>query len=572
MKKQMQILGVLCLSGIFVLGAMWFLRGTAVSAAPNATLIVNTLVDENDGSCTDGDCSLRDALALAATGDVIQFSVAGTINIASLGQLTLNTNQLTIEGNQQITINAFNSSRIFNVVATDITLDGLTIMNGTPSGTDCGAFTLSCGGGIMLQTNGAALSVTNSILQNNSATRGGGIYNFEGTVTIINSEFLDNSTSSGGGAIYTRAPGELTVSNTVFTGNAASDGGAVFKDGGAVTIASSVFSGNSASLSGGAILSQNSGLLTLENSQILSNTALYGGGINHVNSISIVNSTFAYNTAQEGGGLFLSSGTHTVVNTTVSNNTATDLSGGLASYGNLTLQNSTIVQNQAANGGAGLVGLGVSYVTTMLNHNLIVGNVLSGTTTASDVDLDNGTVDSFVSNGYNILGAVDANVVAFNQMGDQTAVSQANLGPLQDNGGLTWTHTLPMDSLAVNAGGANCAATDQRGVTRPQGVACDVGAYELDQFSLTLSLAGTGAGHVTSSPAGIDCGTNCTFTFAADTAVTLTASPENGSFFAGWGGVCSGQGSCVVSLDQLQNVTATFDELYLIYLPAVERP
>ena len=391
MKKIMQLLGTLLFAGVIGLVVVLLVRATAVSAAPTVTLVVDTLVDENDGSCADGDCALRDAIALAATGDLIQFSVAGTIDISSLGQLTLNTNQLTIEGNEQITITAQGASRIFNVLATGITLDGLTMMDGTPNTTDCGIFTLSCGGGIMLQTSGAALTVTNSVLQNNSAVRGGGIYNFEGIITVIDSEFADNTVSSGGGGIYTRSPGQLAISGSTFIGNDAYDGGAVYKQGGDVTIVNSLLTGNSAATSGGGILSQNSGSLTLENSQILSNTALYGGGINHTNSISITNSTFAYNIAQEGGGIFLSTGTHTVVNTTVSNNTATDLSGGLASYGDLTLRNSTIVQNRAVNGGAGLMGYGQAFVTANLDHNLIVGNVISGTTTANDVDLDDGT-------------------------------------------------------------------------------------------------------------------------------------------------------------------------------------
>jgi hypothetical protein len=57
------------------------------------------------------------------------------------------------------------------------------------------------------------------------------------------------------------------------------------------------------------------------------------------------------------------------------------------------------------------------------------------------------------------------------------------LGPLQFNGGLTETHALLPGSTAINRipGDACEVDTDQRGVTRPQGPACDVGAFELEQ-------------------------------------------------------------------------------------------
>jgi len=73
------------------------LLGSAVFATPAqaATLTVNTLVDENDGSCV-GDCSLRDAINTANPNDTITFGVTGTINL-SLGQLVIAQN-LTIIG------------------------------------------------------------------------------------------------------------------------------------------------------------------------------------------------------------------------------------------------------------------------------------------------------------------------------------------------------------------------------------------------------------------------------------------------------------------------------------------
>ena len=77
-------------------------------------------------------------------------------------------------------------------------------------------------------------------------------------------------------------------------------------------------------------------------------------------------------------------------------------------------------------------------------------------------------------------------------------------------------------------------------------------------YSLSLSLAGTGSGTVTSAPAAINCGTTCTGNFESGTTVTLTAAATAGSQFAGWSGACSGAASCVVTIDAATNVSATF--------------
>ncbi len=77
--------------------------------------------------------------------------------------------------------------------------------------------------------------------------------------------------------------------------------------------------------------------------------------------------------------------------------------------------------------------------------------------------------------------------------------------------------------------------------------------------ALTVNKAGSGNGTVSSSPAGIDCGTSCIADFGPGTTVTLTQTAASGSTFAGWGGACSGSGSCVVSMDAAKSVTATFN-------------
>jgi hypothetical protein len=74
-----------------------------------------------------------------------------------------------------------------------------------------------------------------------------------------------------------------------------------------------------------------------------------------------------------------------------------------------------------------------------------------------------------------------------------------------------------------------------------------------------LSVTVTGNGKVTSSPAGIDCGTDCDQAYDQGTDVTLTADPDPGSEFDAWGGACSGSSlTCLVDMDSSKSVTATF--------------
>jgi len=86
------------------------------------------------------------------------------------------------------------------------------------------------------------------------------------------------------------------------------------------------------------------------------------------------------------------------------------------------------------------------------------------------------------------------------------------------------------------------------------------GPAQPTNYTLTLTKAGTGSGAVSSSPAGINCGSTCSASFTSGSTVTLSATPDSGSTFAGWSGAgCTGTGNCVVTLTAAQSVTATFN-------------
>jgi hypothetical protein len=83
--------------------------------------------------------------------------------------------------------------------------------------------------------------------------------------------------------------------------------------------------------------------------------------------------------------------------------------------------------------------------------------------------------------------------------------------------------------------------------------------FRLPAYPLSVTKTGPGSGTITSTPAGIDCGTACSASYAAGTSVRLVATPAVGSVFAGWSGACSGLSStCTVSMDAAKAVTAVF--------------
>jgi hypothetical protein len=84
-------------------------------------------------------------------------------------------------------------------------------------------------------------------------------------------------------------------------------------------------------------------------------------------------------------------------------------------------------------------------------------------------------------------------------------------------------------------------------------------------YLLTVARSGSGAGAVISSPAGIDCGTACSGSFASGADVTLTATPAFGSAFAGWGGACTGTVACTATMTSARDVTAIFVAIVSTY-------
>ena len=335
---------------------------STISAAPGPIVTVDTLIDEADGSCADGDCSLRDAIATASSGDIINFSISGTIVLSStphfLGELVLD-RDLTITGTMPITVSGNNATRVFNALAGNITLDSLHIISGAVTSSDCGVAPTLCGSGIILQSNSVSITVANSILSGNTAQFGGAIYNSGGTLTLMNSTLISNSAlSNAGGGIYNLG-GTVELNNSTLLDNSAQFGGGISTFQGPVTLNYTTLSGNSATDTGGGIYNFE-GALTISNSTISGNSALDDGGGIYSNNPS--------------GNCMALAGT-SITNSTLSNNSATETGGGIHNQnGVMEITHSTITTNTAGVDGAGILSFNNSVTCARIGNSIIAGN------------------------------------------------------------------------------------------------------------------------------------------------------------------------------------------------------
>jgi hypothetical protein len=179
-----------------------------------------------------------------------------------------------------------------------------------------------------------------------------------------------------------------------------------------------------------------------------------------------------------GGGVY-NNGTFNLTQSTISGNSARSDVGGVLNRGALTMIHDTISDNSALGVGEGVGNDG----NLTLDSTLISGN-----TAPSGREVYNRTPGTIAANNFNLFGFNgNAGVIGFtpgpNDVVPAVGVTLAEiLDGLGDNGGTTPTHALVAGSPALNAIGAGCPPplADQRAITRPQGVRCDVGSFELE--------------------------------------------------------------------------------------------
>jgi hypothetical protein len=331
----------------FVALAVVVIVSAAFNPASAATLTVINTSDAGAGS-------LRNAIASAAPGDTINFSVTGTITLTT-GTLSIMQNvTITGPGASSLTVSGNSASGVFAIAAgITINISGLTVSNGA-AGIASGIF-----------NNGGSLTLTNVAISGNTCW-GSGV---------------------GGCGIQNINSGTATLTNVTVSGN------------------------------------------------LCFGAASFGCGIANNATLTLTNVTISGNSASGGPGGIYNVGIATLTNVTISDNPTGGIFGG--SPGTTSLRN-TIVANSPS-------GSNCTGTITSLGHNL----------------------DS-------------ANTCLFTGTGDLTNTNPV-LGLLALNApGTTQTYALLAGSPAIDkADPVIFPATDQRGITRPQGAAADIGAYEV---------------------------------------------------------------------------------------------
>jgi CSLREA domain-containing protein len=404
-----------------------------------ATFFVNSTGDAADQSTADGNCDTGSLVGEPRPGGIFvlvpECTLRAAIQQANASSMAGVTNVIDATG----VTGTINLGSDLPELTTDMNINGPGASQLTVQGnsTSFDIFTIGSRGNISAHFNSVSISGLTASGGKALTQDGGGIFNAQNTT--------------------------LTLDDVVVSNNAASNSGGGIANFGTLTITDSTVSTNTAGQSGGGINS--SGTLTITGSTIKGNTALNGGGIGSGSAtgdaaLTMTNSTISGNTGTSvGGGLSNGEGTATLTNVTINGNTA-GIEANVRNFGppagntEITFKN-TIVANPQ--GGGTNCGTNADGLLTSAGHNLS-SDASCGFTQTADIQNQNPL-----------------------------------LGNLTNNGGPTETHELQAGSLAIDAADtASAPSEDQRGIPRPQGVAADIGAFEVKQAPIVVEAKPTG--------------------------------------------------------------------------------
>ena len=487
----------------------------AITKIAQAQMPITTVGNGWAGSCTEA------AFANAvAQGGEIRFNCGQWPTVIKLTKVVKISADTVIDGNNLITLDG--QSRT-GILATsqhlNVTLRNLTFINGITQGQG-GALNLgywsnltvsnstfrynralendsACdGGGAIFIGGGSVAHIENSHFDSNRANNGGAINNLRSGLTILNSSFNNNHAQhtgninrfgdcGGGGAVYidaTRKPQDGGPDRIILRGNRYSNnttnnhGGAIFigvHSGERVEIGASYFENNrvtkAASMptsgTGGAIWfgkavgSAVGNYLTIYNAAFINNHAdTQGGGLWTALPATVSNSTFHGNTAINPAQLD-------------KDNWRKGNGGGIAvaHRAQVIVESSTIVGNRAGFNGGGVVGENIAARNSIIANN--VGDWY--------LDLQQNCTHELKNWGGNLQflhNRTEEDHRHWSGCGRTLPQANPRLGTLSNG-------TLPLlwGSPAIDTAVGVCPATDQRGTPRPQGQACDIGAFELSR-------------------------------------------------------------------------------------------
>jgi CSLREA domain-containing protein len=476
-------------------------RGNAARAQA-AVFTVSTTSDAPhsvplNGTCTStlsgGACTLRAAIQaanfagdgphrinLGATGTYTLTVVGPNEDEAATGDLDVNGTSVAIANtsNGPIVIDGNLTDRVFSIgrgAAAQFAIAGLTVQNGSVPGAPLPPNS----GGALDVAAGSTASVNNMVFTGNRSAFAGGAIRNEGTVNLANSVISGNTAVIADGGFANNEQATARITNVVISANAANINGG-FANRGIAVLTNVLIAGNLAFGLAGAMANANGATVTMTNVSIVGNVSFFLiGGFGNL-------------------------GTATLTNVTISGNSANGDLGGMGNLGTATLTNVTITENSGPGGTGGLAtGLEARAILQPLAPVLAISGVVipqPGPTILRRTIVANNSPGAqcsgpITSQGSNLEFA--GHTCGFKRdLGDLVNVEPL-LGPLKGNGGFAPTHALLPGSPAIDAAKSGCPppSTDARGVPRPQGKGCDIGAYERSGKKLSARV-----GSVTVAP------------------------------------------------------------------------
>ena len=447
--------GTVVITGVAIAGGNTDQYGGGLYNATADLTLINVLVFSNSARYGGG------IYVAAGNTTLIGVDVISNSGRYDGGGLYVSLGRVTLTATDFVSNTAASDGGGVGVGDGQITMEGGEIYNNTASDE---------GGGIMVDETPAHVVLTGTrIISNSAQDYGGGIYAAQGQVTLSGVQLLSNTAGYlGGGASVGSSGGALTITaNSLIAYNRVTDPAVGYGGGGLaldsstaqLTVQDSQILSNVAHWGGGGVF-VTGGNARLERVAVVGNRAFVGGGINHSHyyassALAIINSTVSQNRAVSGGsggGIYADQNTTTALTfTTVASNTAT---------------------------GGGPIGGGLHLVpgaTLLIQNSLVAYNMVSATARNCSPGI--------TSTGYNLDSA---NTCGFAATGDIT-----NTNPLLDalaEENDTRVHPLLADSPAIDKGLCVAGiATDQRGQSRPD-FGCDIGAYEVGGAEVYLPI------------------------------------------------------------------------------------
>lgn len=543
-------LGLVISQTLILLPLLFWLFNQA-KPAHAASYNINTFNDIADGDCDDSSCSLRDAVALASSGDIIYLPAGTYLLSPGMGELAVASKSISLVGQgataSETMIDGGSAMRLFNIASGAVTFSHLTLQNGQPASGNGGAILVSgvanvtlddailrnnttAGSGGGLYADNGLLNVLNGsqIVSNTAVTAanasGGGVYINKGDMTLVNSTVAYNQANYGGGIRLNQASSSLTITNSQLLRNQGLavnvfTGGAIHTGSGEAIMHSGLISGNLA-YRGAGVLVEN-GRFTLNGGTLTNNESTYGGGayVVYDNALLTLNGgSISGNRSTAGmfggGGLYIFRGSVVQNGGEINGNSANFLGGAMeVRFGSFTMNGGTIANNSANSEGGGIYN---AEGTITLNNGTLTGNssLAGGGAIATGITSQNQINNSVIySNHSSQGGGAIFNAGTLTLTNVTLSANQANNGGgLQNSGTASLNNVTIFENTAVSNGGGihengvslTLANTILAGNSAPNGPDCTgtlvSDGYNLIQNSSACTVSGSSSGNIGGNP------------------------------------------------------------------------